>query len=272
MIHKRNEKLMNYLGVILAVSIGFTCLIASAQKIDPLNKRKTEPEKKVPDKWNLLIYVRVIRDAAGNVRFDENFVPNIRLNKNFNLELGIRHGEQTFADQSTTQYGAYNHYKIELQTKRVKTFRLWTRLSDNIVRSPDPQYSRSNYIIGIDGKPKISKSFTAIVAYGYVWSVQQTNQLEAPPITNGTKSNYPIFKIGLQYNLWGKGHIEYTWGSYDVFNPYLLRDPFTQISFDYELGKRIDLYTYFRREYLNNYDLLFNDFFTGGVRIHFGKK
>ncbi len=105
----------------------FWSVIVNAQKTDSL--KTEELKEKESDKITVLMYVRVIRDAAGNVRMDENIVPNFKLNKWLRLELGVRQGERP------QQFGSYNHYKVELQTKMIlKTVRLLARLSDNIVR------------------------------------------------------------------------------------------------------------------------------------------
>lgn len=87
-----------------------------------------------------LVYVRTVKDSKGNFRFDQNVVPRFKLTNLLSLELGLRHGETTEA------FDAYNHYKIELQTKYFwNRLRFFTRLSDNIIKAPTV-YSRSNYI------------------------------------------------------------------------------------------------------------------------------
>ncbi|MGC4021684.1 MAG: hypothetical protein QM734_06950 [Cyclobacteriaceae bacterium] len=102
-------------------------LVALAQNTD-------EPEKgtkrKTSDAFSLLLYTRTISDANGNFRFDQNFVPNFRVTKWLRVELGFRQGERT------NQIGAYNHYKVELQSKSFfqRRVRLIARMSDNIVR------------------------------------------------------------------------------------------------------------------------------------------
>ncbi|CAN5309177.1 hypothetical protein BH10BAC4_BH10BAC4_03350 [soil metagenome] len=263
----------SFLKFCISLLLVVTRINSYAQQVDSLTNKKNERavrESRI-SLTSILTYVRVIQDASGNIRFDENFIPVFKLNKWVNLELGLRHGSQTYQTSQATQYGAYDHYKIELQTKRVKSFRVIARLSDNVIRNPTPHYSRSNYVFAIDARPKISNSFTAVLAYGYVFSYQQNDKLDAVPLLSGNETNYPIFKIGLQYNLWNKGRIGFDYGSYDTFNPYLLKDPFTQITFDYELSKRVSFYSFYRREFLNTYGNIFNRFFTAGVMIRMEK-
>ena len=130
-----------FLRLTFSLILVVTGITIQAQKIDSLSKTKDEPlpaRKSGISLTSILTYVRVIQDASGKIRFDENFIPVFRLNKWLSLELGLRHGSQTYQDSQATQYFAYNHYKIELQTKRVKSFRVIARLSDNVIRNPTP--------------------------------------------------------------------------------------------------------------------------------------
>jgi len=109
------------------------------------------------EKLMLLIYSRIISDANGNVRIDENFVPNIRLNKLLKLELGIRQRERP------QRFDSYYHYKVELQTKSFwKTLRFIARLSDNVIKYPTPSYAKSNYLFIAESKFTLSKTITQI--------------------------------------------------------------------------------------------------------------
>ena len=51
-------------------------------------------EKRKPDKFSFLTYVRVISDANKNVRTDQNFIGNLKLCKWLRLEAGFRKGER----------------------------------------------------------------------------------------------------------------------------------------------------------------------------------
>src|SRR5882724_7119571 len=122
----------------LILLILVTSVIASGQKTDSLKNRPLSEHSLKSDAMTLLIYTRTISDANGNVRFDQNIVPNFKVNKWLRVELGIRQGERP------NNIGAYNHYKIEIQTKSFfKTVRLIARMSDNIVRYTSPNYSRT---------------------------------------------------------------------------------------------------------------------------------
>jgi hypothetical protein len=240
--------------------IAFCSAKAFAQDADSL--KSEEPKPKESDKITVLMYVRVIRDAAGNVRMDENIVPNFRLNKWLRLELGIRQGERP------QQFGSYNHYKVELRTKSFfKTIKFLARLSDNIIEYPSPEYVKSNYLFIAEGKHKISGSFTALISYGYVFTYQQNNNSQVEPITQGVTNNYPTYKIGLRYALKEKGFIEATYGAYDVFNPYLPSSPFTQATLDYELSRRWAFYSYFRYQFYQSLNIPLNYFTAFGVKL-----
>jgi len=229
----------------------------SAQQPDSVN----EPPR---EKISLLVYARVITDANGNWRIDQNIVPNFRLNRWLKLELGVRHGE------TTNQFGAYYHYKLELQTKSFwKKVRFVARMSDNVVDYTTPDYRRSNYLFIAESKLPLSKSWIILAAFGYVYSSTQNNSQEGlPNIDAGKGNNYPTYKAGLRYLIRDKGNLDLVVGSYDVFNPYLLVSPFTQAGFDYEITKRTALYSYFRYQFDHQIDIPLNYFLGAGVKLH----
>lgn len=236
-----------------------TCQNLCAQDIDTL--RNQTPRQ--ADKISLLIYTRVISDANGNIRIDENIVPNFRLNKWLKLELGFRQGERP------QHFGSYNHYKVELQSKSFwKTVRFIARLSDNIIYYPSPTYSKSNYLVIAESKNKVSHSLMVLAAGGYVLSYQNNNSLDGWPTVMGNKLNQPIYKVALRYLLKDKGFIEGVYGTYDVFNPYLLSAPFAQVALEYELSDHCALYSYFRYQYNEHFNVPLNNFIGLGVRLH----
>ncbi|HWA35117.1 MAG TPA: hypothetical protein VG737_13345, partial [Cyclobacteriaceae bacterium] len=221
---------------------------------------KQDGEKK-EERISLLAYVRVIRNANGTFRVDENLVPNFRLNRLLRLELGFRQG------QTSGSLGAYNHYKVELQTKYFyKTFRIIARLSDRIVRYPVP-YSNSNYLMVAESRFPVGKSFSILAAAGYVYTFQEDNTLEGWPIAGGTSDHFPTYKLALRYDLNGKGFAEIVLGAYDVFNPYPVDAPFLQGTFDRRISNRCTLYSYFRYQFHQSLDMTLNEFLSAGVRI-----
>ena len=255
-----NPTFSGFLRLVSFIIITVWGMSGNAQKFDSL-KTKTGSKKTEPDGTTLLMYVRVIRDAAGNIRMDENIVPNFKLNKWLRLEVGLRQGERP------QQLGSYNHYKVELQTKSIlKTVRFLARLSDNVIQYPQPRYVKSNYLFIAEGRQKISHYFTALISYGYVFTYQQNNINQAEPVTKGVANNYPTYKIGLRYALKDKGFLEASYGAYDVFNPYLLSTPFTQATFDYEINKRWTFYSYFRYQFYQSLDTPLNYFTTIGAK------
>jgi hypothetical protein len=230
-----------------------------------LTNRDTLQRKIVKDdRINFLVYCRIISDSRGNVRVDENVVPNFKLNKWLRFEFGLRQGERS------QKFDSYYHYKAEIQTKSFwKTVRFIARLSDNVIKYPSPDYSKSNYLIIAESKWQLSRDFLALVAGGYVFSYQKNNSIDATPLVNqGDKSNYPTFKVALRYLLNEKGYIEAVYGAYDVFNPYLLSSPFLQLSLEYEITEHCDLYSYYRYQYNNSIGAPLNDFLGIGVKLH----
>ena len=206
-------------------------------------------------------------DPSGNVRYDQNIVPNVKLNKWLRLELGFRQGERP------QHFASYNHYKVELQTKYFsKRVRFLARLSDNIIQYPSPVFSKSNYLFIAEGKQSISPAFQLFLSYGYVFSYQRDAILDAWPSTSGTTTTNSTYKLALRYSINDKGFAELVYGAYDVFNAYLLSTPFTQVSFDHELSDRLSFYSYFRYQFNNKFDIPQNNFLGLGVRLFFLKK
>lgn len=209
-----------------------------------------------------LIYARVIRDAHGNVRVDENIVSAFRLVPWLYLEPGLRVGE---ADA-----GSYAHYKVEFRTKSFwRTIRMFVRMSDNIVAYGEPHYRRTNYLAVAESVWPLSRSFSFLAAIGNVYSRQVTNSLEAwPSLSMGAYNSYWIYKASIRYHVNDKGSVEIMAGSYDVFNPYLPSMPFVQASFDYHFTHKTALYSYFRYQYNRQQGQPVNDFLGVGVRLH----
>ena len=226
--------------------------------------KKEESGGKKPDKISLLLYCRIISDAHGNVRVDENLVPNFKLNSWLRMELGLRQGERP------QRFDSYYHYKLELQTKSLwKSVRFIARVSDNVIKYPSPDFTKSNYLLIAESKWKLSRDFVALLAAGYVFSFQKNNSTDGTPALNeGDRNNYPTYKVALRYLFNGKGFVEAVYGAYDVFNPYLLSSPFLQVSSEYEIAHHCDLYTYYRYQYNNAINSPLNDFLGIGVKLH----
>jgi hypothetical protein len=234
------------------------------QNINAINKDTLSIAKEKSYKMRLLVYMRVISDAQGSVRADENIVSNFKILNWLKAELGIRQGERP------KNFDSYYHYKIELQTKWFwKTARIITRISDNVINFPAPSYRKTNELFILETKYRLSESFQGIAAGGYVFSSQQYNELNASPIFQGNQVNYPTFKLAIRYLLKNKGFVEAVYGSYDVFNPYELNRPFIQIAGEYELSHACTLYSYLRYQY--NYDVSrpYNYFLGAGLMFHF---
>lgn len=245
--------------LLLAVSCKYTYAVCQSDLV-----AKESISEKKPDRISLLLYSRIISDSKGNLRIDENVVPNFKLNNWLRLELGLRQGERP------QRFDSYYHYKIEVQTKSFwKTLRFVVRLSDNVIKYPNPDYVRSNYLVIAESKWPLSKNFVALAAAGYNFSFQKNYSHETAPLINeGDKNNYPVFKIALRYLINEKGFIETVYGSYDVFNPYLLASPFIQVSSEYEMSKHCDWYLYYRYQYNNSINMPLNDFLGIGVKLH----
>jgi hypothetical protein len=214
-------------------------------------------------KVSLLTYVRVISDSKGSIRTDENIVTNFKLLNWLKFELGFRYGERP------EKFNSYYHYKVELQTKSFwKTTRFIARVSDNVISFPNPAYKKTNELFAIETKFPLSHSFQGILAGGYLFSSQQNIDIDALPTSKGVQANYPIFKLALRYLLKNKGFVELVYGSYDVFNPYELNRPFTQISWEYEFNHSCALYSYARYQYDYNAFKSYNYFLGLGLMFH----
>ena len=217
-----------------------------------------------PNKINVLFYFRVISDAKGTVRIDENVVGNFRLNSWLRLEAGLRKGERP------QSFDSYYHYKLELQSKYFwNSARLIARLSENVIQVPTPYYSKSNYLVITETKWPLSHRFSLMAAGGYVFTFQQNNVLDAVPSTAGVQNFYGTYKFGIRYALQDKGFVEATYGAYDVFNPYVLQSPFVQITSDYDVSRKATLYGYLRYQYDHSFDQPLNNFLGLGVRVRF---
>ncbi|WP_338870532.1 hypothetical protein WBJ53_23015 [Spirosoma sp. SC4-14] len=239
----------------------------TVEEADDVRDTKPEPVRK--ETASLLIYNRTIIDANGHVRTDQNFVPNIRLNSFLKLELGFRIGERP----QTQRVDAYDHYKIELQTKSFwNTLRFIARMSTNIIKAPQPTYTKSNYIGVAEGKFPLSKRFMAVGGLGYVYSFQKNNDVEASPVTAGSETSHILYKAAIRYRFDPRGFVEGVFGTYDVFNPYQTNEPFTQVDCEYELSPRATLYGYVRYQDENKFNVPLNVFQCVGIRVHFFKR
>jgi hypothetical protein len=217
-------------------------------------------------KLTVLTYARIISDAKGLMRADENIVPKFRLLNWLKLETGFRYGERP------QNLNSYYHYKLELQTKYfLKTIRFIGRISDNVINYPDPSYRKTNELFAFETKFKLSRLFQGLAAGGYVFSTRQNNSLMAEPTFQGTQANYPIFKLSVRYLTGSKGFFELVYGSYDVFNPYEINRPFTQITWEREFMKIYSFYSYARYQYDYNILKPYNYFLGVGVMIHLFK-
>jgi len=209
-----------------------------------------------------LVYARIIRDASGNLRVDENMVPRFKLNSWLFFEPGVRVGE--------TKFGSYMHYKIELRTKPFwHAVRMIARMSDNIIDYGAPHYRRTNYLAVAESSWPLSRSLSVTAAIGNVYSRQVNNSVEGwPSLSKGAYNSYWIYKAGIRYRFTDNMLTEIAIGSYDVFNPYLPSSPFLQASFDYHFNHAVALYSYFRYQYNQYIGQPVNDFVGLGVRLN----
>ena len=124
---------MNTLLFILCV---FSLSNATAQPVnqaDSLRNGAPEHPAKKTETVSLLLYNRLIIDARGNIRTDQNIVPTFRLNKLLKLQVGFRIGERPH------NLNSYYHYKVELQTKQFwNVLRFVARMSTNVIESTGP--------------------------------------------------------------------------------------------------------------------------------------
>ncbi len=233
-------------------------LTLQAQQIDSLRKTKT-PD----DKLTLSVYERVISDAKGNVRYDENIVSNLKLNQWLRGEAGFRWGHRP------QKFDSYYHYKLELQTKSFwNTVRVFARLSNDINQSA-PLYVRNYYLAVAEVRRPLSKSFSFLAAWGHVLATQRNNSLDGTPSFSGTRTNYIAYKIGVRYSLKQKGFVEAMCGNYDVFNPYVPANSFLQAHFEYKLSIRTSFTSNLRYQFDKSIDKPFSYFFIAGVRLRF---
>ena len=237
--------------------------LVQAQKADSLYKEKA-PAKRPEDKITLSLYERVIWDAQGNVRYDENIVSNFKLNSWLRGEGGIRFGHRP------EKFDSYYHYKLELQTKSFwQTVRFFVRLSNDINRS-NPVYARSYYIAVAEARRPISKSFSFLAALGQVLATQRDNSTDGSPSFSGTQTNYMAYKVGLRHTR-KKGFTEAMVGNYDVFNPYMPSNSFLQMHFEQDLSKRVSFTSNLRYQFNTSLDKPLSYFIIAGVRLHFTK-
>ncbi len=219
-------------------------------------------EQQKEDKLRITAYMRVISNANGFVRMDQNIVSDIRLSNFLRMEAGFRYGE------SPPNLNSYCYYKIELQTKPFwEVARVVARISDNVVNYPSP-YRKTNTLFIAETKHLVLSSFQAFLGAGYVFSYLQNNKEGPLPVYKGIQDNYPIFKLAIRYAFGEKGFIEAIYGSYDVFNPYGYNSPFIQMSGELTLSASYSLMSYVRYQYMNN---LFNpdNYFMGmGITYH----
>ncbi len=242
-----------------------------SERADTLRTTKTQkigsPAQKT-EVVSLLLYNRIIVDVHGNVRFDQNVVPTFRLNRTLKLQVGFRLGERPHI------VNAYYHYKVELQTRQFwNALRLLARMSTNVIENPGPDgglpYTRSNYLGVAEGRYPLSKQFLFVGGLGYLYSFQKANNLDGLPIVDGVLKTHLIYKAALHYEFSGRGFVGVAFGTYDVFNPYNLSEPFAQVDCEYDLSERSTLYTYFRYQEAGHFTEPLNSFLGLGVRLHF---
>jgi len=237
--------------------------LIQAQKVDTLRKEQA-PSKRPEDKITLSLYERVIWDAQGNVRYDENIVSNFKLNPWLRGEGGIRFGHRP------EKFDSYYHYKLELQTKSFwQTVRFFVRLSNDINKS-NPVYTRSYYLAVAEVRRPLLKSFSFLAALGQVLTTQRDNSSDATPSFSGTQTNYLAYKVGLRHTK-EKGFVEAMVGNYDVFNPYMPSNSFVQMHFERDLSKRVSFTSNLRYQFNTSLDKPLSYFIIAGVRIHFTK-
>jgi len=248
------------LKFLLLLALILISLTLQAQQIDSLRKAKA-PD----DKITVSLYERVISDAKGNLRYDENIVSNLKLNQWLRGEAGFRWGHRP------QKFDSYYHYKLELQTKSFwNTVRVFARISNDINQSA-PLYVRSYYIAAAEVRRPLSRSFSFLAAWGHVLATQRNNSLDQSPSFSGTQTNYNAYKIGVRYALRQKGFVEATCGNYDVFNPYVPTNSFLQMHFEYRLSSRASFTSNLRYQFDKNFDKPLSYFFIAGVRLRFNR-
>lgn len=250
-------------------SVGATAQIVNP--IDSLQATETKHPVRKTEAVSLLLYNRIIIDAKGNVRTDQNIVPTFRLNNLLKLQIGFRLGERPH------NLNSYYHYKVELQTRQFwNILRFIARMSTNVIENTGPDlgdpYTRSNYLGVAEVKYPLSKKFLLAGGFGYLYSFKKTNYLEGAPVTDGTQNNHLIYKASIHYEFNPKGYVGVAFGTYDVFNPYNLNEPFAQVDCEYDFSERTTLYTYYRYQEAGHFNEPLNSFICTGIRLHFYKK
>ncbi len=237
----------------LVLFIFITNQFVWANNKDTLKTHEAEARIKV------ICYERIIFNSKGTWRTDQNLLGNFQMIHWLRLEAGIRFGEQPSA------WNAYTHYKLELQSKWFyNTFRTIARLSNDVVNSPLPTYRKTNEIFVTEIKHALSQSLHIMAGGGYVVSFQENNNNNILPTNSGIQNNYPVYKISLKY-IYKKSEIEMTYGSYDVFNPYLYNKPFVQTLGMYNISNKCKLQGYFRYQYNKTFDVPENYFISLGA-------
>lgn len=179
------------------------------------------------------------------------------------VEAGFRQGERP------GRWDSYYHYKLELQSKWFwQKMRLIARVSDNVINYPSPPFRKTNELFVFEGRFPLGAGFRLLAGAGYVWSAQQKYRPDALPTSAGQLSNSFIFRTALRYYVNKKNFLEAVYGSYDVFNPYALNQPFLQISGDNELSSLCTFAWYLRYQYSNRVTTPFNYFLGLGLRLH----
>jgi hypothetical protein len=233
-----------------------------AQKPDSVGSQSSPSSSVKINQILISSYIRIITDAKGKTRVDENIVANIPLNKWFATELGIRKGERP------ERFDSYYHYKIDLQTKAFwKRVKLVARMSHNVNQYPTPTYRKSNYLLFAESRWPVTRSLLLTASGGHAISFQENDTQADLPTTRGAKVNYFIFRLGLKYVIKNKLAIEGAYGTFDVFNPYLPQNAFVQLNSELELTPRFSVFAYYRYQYNNSFSVLNNNYTGFGARM-----
>lgn len=262
---------MSKLTVLLLLFVTFNASAQLANQSDSLPVTIHDGKPKRTETVSLLLYNRIIFDVHGNVRLDQNVVPTFRLNNLFKLQIGFRLGERPH------DLTSYYHYKVELQTKQFwHAVRFLVRMSTNVIENPGPDgilpYTKSNYLGVAEGRYPLSEKFTLTGGLGYLYSFKKNNDLNGLPVTDGSQNNHILYKVALHYAFNPRGFVGAAFGTYDVFNPYKLNEPFAQVDCEYDFSERSTLYTYYRYQEAGHFDEPLNSFVCLGVRLHFYRR
>lgn len=225
-------------------------------KADSSAKKRSEYSK-----VSVALYARAIFDARGRVRMDENVVGNFKLGKWIRLEAGFRQGERPqVAD-------AYYHYKLELQSRYFwRKVRVFARLSHDIFNYPSPSYRKTNELLVAEGRQRLGKAWQVVGGLGYLFSTRNAVP-DALPSSSGLKYNVPVYRISLRYTIKENSAFDVAYGTYDVFNPYRLNEPFAQIAMEQELSELCTFFTYFRYQFKAENIGPINYFLCAGVKL-----